>query len=86
MLTAEQLRAARSLLRMEQSDLAGRSGVSLASIKRFEAMAGPLQGRTDTVQKIQDSLERAGVIFISENGEGPGVRLRKGGGADRADE
>jgi len=28
------------------------------------------------------ALETAGVIFVDENGEGPGVRLRKGGGGD----
>lgn len=27
---------------------------------------------------IRSSLEAAGVIFVDENGEGPGVRLRKG--------
>lgn len=26
---------------------------------------------------VRAALERAGVIFIAENGEGPGVRLRK---------
>jgi hypothetical protein len=26
---------------------------------------------------LQAALEAAGVIFIEENGEGPGVRLRK---------
>ena len=26
---------------------------------------------------IRTALEEAGVIFINENGEGPGVRLRK---------
>jgi hypothetical protein len=28
---------------------------------------------------IRAALESAGVIFVDENGEGPGVRLRKGG-------
>ncbi|MFG1247249.1 hypothetical protein V5F60_10625 [Xanthobacter flavus] len=28
---------------------------------------------------IRAPLESAGVIFVAENGEGPGVRLRKGG-------
>jgi hypothetical protein len=27
---------------------------------------------------IRAALESAGVIFVEENGEGPGVRLRKG--------
>ncbi|MET4691245.1 hypothetical protein ABIA13_005753 [Sinorhizobium fredii] len=32
-----------------------------------------------TMQAIRSALEAAGVIFIDENGEGPGVRLRKKG-------
>jgi len=28
---------------------------------------------------IETALETAGVIFVAENGEGPGVRLRKSG-------
>jgi hypothetical protein len=27
---------------------------------------------------IRRALEKAGVIFVEENGDGPGVRLRKG--------
>jgi hypothetical protein len=30
-----------------------------------------------TVAAIRTALEAAGVIFVEENGEGPGVRLRK---------
>jgi hypothetical protein len=26
---------------------------------------------------VRTALEKAGVIFVDENGEGPGVRLRK---------
>ena len=77
MLTAEQLRAARALLRLEQADLADRSAVSVPTIKRFEAMDGPIQARTDTVMKIRRALEEAGVQFIPENGGGSGVRLAK---------
>ncbi|WP_409568393.1 hypothetical protein [Methylobacterium sp. J-072] len=28
-------------------------------------------------RKVEAALEAVGVIFIEENGEGPGVRLRK---------
>jgi hypothetical protein len=30
-----------------------------------------------TIDTIRAALESAGVIFVEENGEGPGVRLRK---------
>ena len=72
-----QIKAARAMLDWSQADLAERSGVSEPTIKRLEASTGELGGRVDTVQKITESLEAAGVIFIDENGEGAGVRLRK---------
>ena len=76
-LTAEQLRAARSLLRWQQSDLAKASSVSAPTIKRLEAMDGPLSGHASTINALQAAIEAAGVIFIPENGGGAGVRLAK---------
>ena len=74
-MTAEQLRAARSLIRWQQSDLADASSVSIPTIKRLEAMDGPLAGHTSTIRALQTALEAAGVEFIPENGGGAGVRL-----------
>lgn len=75
--TSEQIRAARALLRLEQRDLADRSGVSLATIKRLETKPGALAAHGPTIAAIVSALESAGVIFVEENGDGPGVRLRK---------
>ena len=76
MLTVEQLRAARGLLGWSQSDLAARAGLSLPTVKRVEAGAGPRVSETART-KLRRTLESAGVVFIDENGGGPGVRLRK---------
>jgi transcriptional regulator with XRE-family HTH domain len=77
-LTAEQLRAARAMLRMDQSALAAASGVSVETIKRLEGMEGQLsETRVATINAIQAAFESAGVEFIAENGGGPGVRLKK---------
>ena len=76
-ISSEQVRAARALLRLEQRNLADASGVSLPSIKRLEAQPGALAAQPRTVEAIRVALEAAGVIFVDENGEGPGVRLRK---------
>lgn len=76
-LTSEQVRAARALIRWEQRDLAAASMVSLPSIKRLETQAGPLAAQERTVIAIRAALEAAGIIFVPENGEGPGVRLKK---------
>ena len=72
-----QLKAARSLIGWSQEELAAAASISLPTIKRLEAVEGPLGGRTTTVEKIRVALERAGLEFIDENGGGAGVRLRK---------
>ena len=76
-LTSEQVRAARALLRWEQRDLAEASGVSLPSVKRLETQPGALAAQERTIVELRKALERAGVEFITENGGGAGVRLRK---------
>lgn len=78
MITSEQVRAARALLRWEQKDLAAASTVSLPSIQRLETKPGTLAAQARTIAAIQSALEAAGVEFIPENGGGAGVRLKKG--------
>jgi predicted transcriptional regulator len=78
MITSEQIRGARAMLRIEQSDLAARARVSLETIKRIERKPGAISALAGTLDAIRKALESAGVIFVEENGEGPGVRLRKG--------
>ena len=51
--------------------------MSEPTVARLEAVDGELGGRDDTTQKIRAAIESAGIEFISENGGGPGVRLRK---------
>jgi transcriptional regulator with XRE-family HTH domain len=77
MLTGEQLRGARAMLRIDQRHLAELSGVSVETIKRLESKIGRLSAITGTIEKLRRALEDAGIIFVDENGHGPGVRLRK---------
>ncbi|MFD1623902.1 helix-turn-helix domain-containing protein [Azospirillum griseum] len=77
MLTSEQVRAARMLVRWEQRDLAEQSKVSLPTIKRLESKPGTISAYETTLAAIRAALEAAGVEFIPENGGGAGVRLRK---------
>ncbi len=79
MLSSDQIRGARAILRLSQADLAKAASVSLETIKRLEAMDGELKVRLDTLTRIKWALERAGVEFIPENGGGAGVRLAKRG-------
>lgn len=75
--SVEQVKAARALLGWSQTDHAAKSGVSLPTIKRLESAGGIIGGLPETSEKLIKALERFGVIFIAENGEGPGVRLKK---------
>lgn len=77
MLTSEQIRAARAMLRWEQKDLAEASKVSLPTVKRLEGRAGEVQANRLTVDALTRALEAAGIQFIAENGGGPGVRLKR---------
>ena len=77
MINVAQLRAARGLLGWNQSRLANATGLALSTIKRMEASDGMLRGTAENVWNVQKALQEAGVIFIDEDEEGPGVRLRK---------
>ena len=79
MLVAAQIRAARALLRWSAQKLADESGVSWTTIQRMESAEDVPSATAKNLKAIQDTLENAGVIFIDEDDEGPGVRLRKSG-------
>ena len=76
-LSIRQVKAARALLGWSQHDLAEASGISYPTIARLEKSDGVLGGRPSTIAAIRNTLQSAGVVFIQENGGGPGVRLKK---------
>jgi transcriptional regulator with XRE-family HTH domain len=76
-LTSAQIRAARSLIRWSAEDLAGRSSLSVATIRRAELTDDETSMTAANDLAVRRALEAAGVEFIDENGGGPGVRLRK---------
>lgn len=76
MLTSDQIRAARALVRWSAEDLARESGVGLSTIRRMEAAEGVPAASARNLAAIQDALEKAGVQFIAKNGGGEGVRFR----------
>ena len=75
MITSEQIRAARQLIRVTADDLAVKSGVGVATIRRFELMVGVPSGNARSVEVIQAALEQMGVVFIGSPEDRPGVRL-----------
>jgi hypothetical protein len=56
------------------------SGVSVPTIQRMEASPGNVRGVVESLTKIIDALDRAGVALIGEGAEsaggGRGVRLK----------
>jgi transcriptional regulator with XRE-family HTH domain len=72
MISADQARAARALLRLDQVELARRAGVSLATLRRVERGAEKAGASTRAVMAIQQALEAAGVEFIDK-----GVRCQR---------
>ena len=81
MLYSEQLRAARALLRWEQSTVAARAGISVETVKRLERLDGPIVAvKVATIEAIRRAFEAAGIEFIDpeEGKRGPGVALKWG--------
>lgn len=74
-MTPEQCRAARALLNWSATTLGKKVNVGRNVVSRFEN--GSPNTRHGTVVAMQKVMEAAGVVFIPENGGGPGVRLRR---------
>ncbi len=79
MITAEQMKAARALLALDQKQLAEETGLSLPTIQRMEGSEGTVRGNVDSLVKVIEAFERLGVCAINENeaslSGGRGVRL-----------
>jgi transcriptional regulator with XRE-family HTH domain len=80
MITAGQMRAARALLGIDQRKLADLSNLSLPTIQRMESSEDTIRGNVDSLMKLVEALNTAGIELIGEgavshNG-GRGVRLR----------
>lgn len=75
-----QCRMARIALEWGVRDLAAEAQVSTDTIARFERGE---ELRERTVRALRETMEKAGVEFIAENGGGPGVRLAKKGRTKR---
>ena len=76
-------RAARALLGIDQKTLAELAGVSLPTIQRMEAGTGTVRSVVNSLIKVVDAFNRAGVELIGEHARsdsgGSGVRLKQPG-------
>ena len=75
MLTSDQIRAARALVRWSARELAQKAGLSLPTVQRLEAAEGVPSTSVKTLLSVKGALEEAGVEFT--NGDTPGVKLRR---------
>ncbi len=86
MITAAQIRAARALLGLDQRRLAEAAGLSLPTIQRMEGSAGQVRGNVESLVKVVEALEKAGIELIGEGaasaGVGRGVRLKASSAAE----
>ncbi|PWJ85646.1 Xre family transcriptional regulator [Pseudaminobacter salicylatoxidans] len=81
MITSGQMKAARALLGIDQKQLADLAGLSVPTIQRMEASDGTVRGVVESLTRVVEALERAGIDLIGEgaasaNG-GRGVRLKE---------
>ncbi|MGC8201759.1 helix-turn-helix domain-containing protein [Aliiroseovarius sp. PTFE2010] len=80
MITGPQMRAARALLGIDQKVLAELAGLSVPTIQRMEASSGNVRGVVDSLTKVVEALELAGIELIAEGTAstalGRGVRLK----------
>ena len=81
MINAAQMRAARALLGIDQKQLSELAGVSLPTIQRMEASTGTVRGTIETLTRVVEAIEAAGVELIGNEqpsqGVGRGVRFKE---------
>ena len=81
MITANQLRAARALLNIDQRQMAELADLSVPTIQRMEASDGVVRGNVDSLMKLVAALDGAGIELINpgvaSTTGGRGVRLRE---------
>ena len=75
MITTDQIRAGRAMLRWSSEDLSKKAGIGTATIKRLEVQEGVPRVNTKTLIAIKQALEGAGIEFIGDPDNSPGVRL-----------
>lgn len=62
---------------MSADELAHDAGISWATIQRFESAPGIPSSRGGTLERVKTALEKAGIEFIGDPLQSPGVRLRR---------
>ena len=77
MISSRQIKAARALLSWKGQDLADKSGVGVATLRRYEAQDGIPNANKFVIKAIKTCLEEAGIIFSGDPLTDPGIKLSK---------
>jgi transcriptional regulator with XRE-family HTH domain len=72
-ISREQVKMARAALGWNVIETASRAGVAPNTVTRYE---NGTDSYGNTLLKLRRAFEKAGLVFIDGNGEGPGVRFR----------
>jgi transcriptional regulator with XRE-family HTH domain len=82
-LTGAQVRMARAFLQWSVAELAAKANVGISTVKRIEAADDPAlhddldwraSAREQSIQAILETLIRAGITLLPDDGKGVGVR------------
>ena len=73
MINGTQIRMAIAALKWGVRELADKAGLNPNTVSRIETGGGI---QTSSLEKIEAALIDGGVLFIEQNGGGPGVRLK----------
>ena len=75
MVSSSQIKAARAMLGWSAIELANRSGVGSASVKRYEVQPGIPIANTKNLMVIRSTFEEAGIEFTGDPLVNPCVTL-----------
>jgi ribosome-binding protein aMBF1 (putative translation factor) len=75
MVTSEQIKMARAALGWSVEKLAKESAVGVRTIHRVEAQDGLPNATAGNLKLLRETLQAAGIEFIGDERNGPGVRL-----------
>jgi len=75
MITMEQIRGARAMLGLTQQELAKKAEISMGTLNNIERGV-QTDPKISTMRAIQEALERAGIDFLGEDSDRPGVQMK----------
>lgn len=67
LITSEQIRACRAILRWTVEDLAEKTGISLSTLKRIEKADRYPKCRIENIEKIRTTFEQTNVVHLPDS-------------------